>query len=239
MFEKELLNSEVLKRSWLCFSRSVGKVFCVYCKLFSTSSSNFTKAGYGDWKNSSTLLKDHEQSINHIEAVQIFTTRSKNQDVIDMHLEKQRLALKEYGRNVLKRVISVLKALIERNLSLRGDNEIIGSPNDGSFLKCIELIAEYDDFLRDHLKKFAHCGSGNVNYLSSTTCKELIKIVNKKFVDRIIYDLNKAKYFAFSIVSTTEAVHSDQLVLTVRYIYQREPIQRFFGMMPNIGHKTE
>ena len=239
MFERKLKNGEILKRSWLCFSPSVGKLFCVYCKLFSDMSSNFTRDGYGDWKNASRRLEEHEKSMDHIKAVRNFTTRSKTVDVIDLNLEKQRLTCKEYWIKVLKRVVSVLKVLIERDLSLRGDNEIIGSAYNGNFLKLIELIAEYDDFLQCHLKKYGQCGSGHVNYLSSTTYEELIKVMNEKVVNRIVSDLNEAKYFSISIDSTTDAAHNDQLVLTVRYVYKGEPIERFLGMMSNKGHKAE
>ena len=34
----------------------------------------------------------------------------------------------------------------------RGDNEIIGSPNNGSFLGWVELLAEIDPFILEHVK---------------------------------------------------------------------------------------
>lgn len=239
MFSRKLKNGESIKRSWICFSPSTGKIFCVYCKLFSNLSSNFITDGFCDWKNASRRLEEHEQSSEHIRATREFTRQSKNIDLIQINLEKQRLAEKEYWRNILMRIISVVKVLIERNLAFRGDNEIIGSPNNGNFLILIELIAEYDDFLKNHLKNHAQCGTGHVNYLSSTIYEEIIEIMARKVENKIISDLNRVKYFSFSIDSTTDWAHKDQLVLTVRYIYNGEPIERYLTMMSNMGHKAE
>ena len=37
----------------------------------------------------------------------------------------------------------------------------------------LELLSEYDDFLKQHLQKHASCGSGHTNHLSSTIIEEL------------------------------------------------------------------
>lgn len=38
-FIKKLKNGQMLERSWLCYSNSIGSVFCLTCKLFSKTNS--------------------------------------------------------------------------------------------------------------------------------------------------------------------------------------------------------
>ena len=37
-------------------------------------------------------------------------------------------------------------------------------PNNGNYLGILELIAKYDAFLAEHIRKHANKGSGHVNY---------------------------------------------------------------------------
>ena len=69
--------------------------------------------------------------------------------------------------------ISVIKLSCERGLALRGENEIMGSAANGNYLGMPELLAHYDDFLKQHIQKHANLGSGHINYPSSTICEEL------------------------------------------------------------------
>lgn len=61
-----------------------------------------------------------------------------------------------YCRNVLKRVVSVVKKLASRSLEFRGDEEKFGSVKNGNFMMCLELIAEYDFFLADNNARFGN-----------------------------------------------------------------------------------
>ncbi|GFW08418.1 uncharacterized protein TNCV_1657321 [Trichonephila clavipes] len=54
----------------------------------------------------------------------------------------------EYCLNVLKRVISVVKYLAIRGLSIRGTEEICGSPHDGNVMGALELLSVFDPFIR-------------------------------------------------------------------------------------------
>lgn len=59
---------------------------------------------------------------------------------------------KTYGE-ILRRLISVIVFISERGLAFRGENETFGSPKNGYYLGILELIAKYDHFLNDHIKK--------------------------------------------------------------------------------------
>ncbi len=60
----------------------------------------------------------------------------------------------------LRRVVATVKFLSKRGLSFFGSDEQIGSVHNGNFLGCLELIAEFDPFLENHLDKYGNCGTG-------------------------------------------------------------------------------
>ena len=56
-------------------------------------------------------------------------------------------------KNVLHRVVNIVKFLAIRGLAFRGSEEKIDSQTNGNFLGIIELISQYDPFLAEHLVK--------------------------------------------------------------------------------------
>lgn len=180
LFERKTRNGELIKRSWLCFSPSNGHIYCFVCKLFSNVRTQFTHGGFYDWKNSANRLVDHEMSKAHLNAVIDFATRSKKVGRIDEELARQAEDVAKYWREVLRRLISVIIFISERGLAFRGENETLGSPNNGNYLGLLELISEYDDFLKNHIKQHGNRGSGHTNYLSSTICEQFVELVGKR-----------------------------------------------------------
>jgi len=136
-----------------------------------------------------------------------------------------------YWRNVLTRVVAAVKALTSRGLALRGDKEIFGSNRNRNF---------FNPFLATHIEKYGNCGSGNTNYLSSTTCDEIIELMAQNVREVICKDMKQSKYFSFIIDSTPDMSHVDQLVLAVRYVSNNgEPCERFLTFIPSAGYKAE
>lgn len=142
-----------------------------------------------------------------------------------------------YWREVLKRVLSTIKCIAERGLAFRGSDETIGSPNNGNYLGILELIAEFDPFLHNHLKEHGSKGSGHVNYLSSTIYEELIELMGNKVLCEISGRLKYSKYFSLTVDSTPDEGHVDQLTVVVRYMEGETPVERFLTFLPNTGHK--
>lgn len=89
--------------------------------------------------------------------------------------------------------MAVIKFLSVRGLEFRGDNNLLGSSSN--YLRLIELIAEFDLFLKEPLEKYGQKGRGTTSYLSSTVCDELICLMGEKVKRRIASELQHAKYF--------------------------------------------
>jgi len=112
----------------------------------------------------------------------------------------------------------VLKFECQRDLALRGDAESIGSPHNGNYLEMLELLAEYDDFLMQHIQNHANRGSVHTNYLSSTICKELVRLMGNQVLSEIISRIKLSKYYSVTLDSTADNGHVDQLTLIFRYM---------------------
>ena len=153
-FLRKLANGELVARDWLIFSQSIGKVFCYVCKLFQSSNKDpLIKDGFNDWKNAHSRLAAHERSECHTTSIKNAHENAKSRR-IDASIAHQLQMEQRYWREVLKRIVAVIKHLSSRGLAFRGDNEILGDTQNGNYLGSIELIAEFDPFLSEHLCKY-------------------------------------------------------------------------------------
>jgi len=239
MFQRTNTNGETVKRTWLCFSPSMGKLYCYVCKLMATSGSQLTNEGFCDWVHASKRLGEHERSKVHLDAVVALLNRSNELNRTDHELAKQADEARHYWRSVLKRVISVIKFACERGLALRGENETLESASNGNYLGLLELLLDYDDFLKQHIQNHSNLGSGHVNYLSSTICDEIVDLMGKRVLNEIVSRIQTSRYYSISIDSTPDESHVDQLTLVFRYMEKTTPVERFAKFMPNQGHKAQ
>ncbi|CAM2104914.1 unnamed protein product [Caretta caretta] len=119
VFERHLLNGEVKSRQYLVYSESKGAMFCAPCRLFRGISS-LTTSGYHDWKNISARLWEHENPTEHKTCVLTMVKRGEISGRTDMNLKFQMEEDIIYWRNVLKRIVAVVKKLSSRGLAFKG-----------------------------------------------------------------------------------------------------------------------
>jgi len=137
--------------------------------------------------------------------------------------------------------IRLSKFLSSRGLAFRGDTELLGSPHNGNYLGILELIAEYDPFIRSHSDKYGNQGQGKPSYLSSTICEEVIKIMGNKVLKVIIKEIQDAKYYSLSVESTPDLSSNDQLAVVLRYVRvsDGEVVERFLTFISIKSHSGE
>lgn len=165
------------------------------CVLFGGQSGFASKLGFNDWIHAAQCISEHENSSSHRDCTITFKTRANDLSRVDKKLISVFEQEVQYWRNVLQRVVSVVKKLSSRGLAFRGDDEVFGSQHNGNFMMCLELIAEYDPFLSAHIARYGNTGSGRTSYLSSVVCNNIIKIMGEKVVFKIVEEIKLSKYY--------------------------------------------
>ncbi|KAJ8888626.1 hypothetical protein PR048_008118, partial [Dryococelus australis] len=99
-----------------------------------------------------------------------------------------------------------------------GDEEVFGYMKNGNFMRCLELIAEYDYFLADHIARFGNPGEGFTSYLSPATYQGSIGLVGRTVSEKIDSEVISSKYFSVIVDFTPDISHNDQLSVIIRYV---------------------
>ena len=78
-------------------------------------------------------------------------------------------------------------------IAFRDSEEILGSKQNGNFVGIMELISQFDPFLKQHLQKFGNQGCDKQSYLSTAICEELILLMREKIRKFIVSELGVAQ----------------------------------------------
>uniref|UniRef100_A0A8C6LVK5 TTF-type domain-containing protein n=1 Tax=Nothobranchius furzeri TaxID=105023 RepID=A0A8C6LVK5_NOTFU len=139
--------------------------------------------------------------------------------------QKHAFIKQQYWKEVLRRVVAVVKFLGARGLPFRGDNELLGSAHNGNYLGLLELLAEFDPFLKEHLERHGNKG------------REFISLMGEKTKQVIAEELKRAKYFSVIIDSTPDLAHVDQLTFVFRFVSaDGRVVEIFLGFEPIHSH---
>ncbi|KAL4092349.1 hypothetical protein QTP88_026870 [Uroleucon formosanum] len=236
LFELKLPNGEIHLRKWLMFSEHTANVYCFVCKLFNKSNnSSFINPGFNNWKKSHEKVKEHENSAIHRKSMLTWLDRVNTKNRIDKTMAEQMSSEKKYWVEVLRRVVSVVKFLAVHGLAFEGNDWRLGSSSNGNFLGILEVISEFDPFLKQHMNERANEGSGNVSYISMRICNEIIDLMGNEVLLEIIKQLQKTKYFGIILDSTPDRAHKDQFAV-VRYCYKGLVVERFLTYIHILSH---
>lgn len=226
-FFRRLPNGEKVLRSWLIYSPYQQSIFCFCCKLFSDGKSNSafaSKDGFCKWWKLNPKVKEHETSQFHNQYYLQWkelemrlqsgsTIDDKEQQVVQMEAKK--------WKEVLIRILDIIRFLAKQNMPLRGHREnvhSVNSPeNEGNFLELVHLLAKYDPVLREHMAK-AELGKRQILYLSPKIQNEFIEALGANVRNKILAEIKEAKYYSIILDSTPDVSHKDQMSQVLRYV---------------------
>lgn len=120
-------------------------------------------------------------------------------------------------REVLNRLVAIIKSLAERNIALRGTTETLHRPHNGNFLKEVELMAQFDPVLKEHVVK-VEGGAAHTSYLGKNIQNELIDCISGKTVESMVNEIKQIKYFEIILNCTPDLSHKEQLSVIIRLV---------------------
>ena len=216
---RHLSNGEKSDRKWLIYSISLDKVFCFCCKLFKQEQNNIQLANEGtsDWKNLSSKLKSHETSSGHMDNMRKWIElerRLQKNLTIDKALQDQINKDIKHWKEVFTRIISIVSFLSKNNLPFRGSNEKLYEEDNGNFLGLIEMIAEFDPIMKEHVRRIQE-KQIHYHYLSHKIQNEFILMLAGEIKSAIIKTVKEAKYFSVILDCTPDISHEEQMSLII------------------------
>lgn len=113
----------------------------------------------------------------------------------------------------MKRLIAIVCHLAEQNLAFRGHNSNLHETNNGNFLGVVELLAEFDPVMSEHVRR-AETKEIADHYLGKTIQNELITLIGDKTVEAIIQRVKQSHYYSVIM----DSIMDKQLSVTLRFV---------------------
>lgn len=231
-----------IQRKWLMYDSDKRKLYCSVCGCYSTNRLNLLVQGLGDdnFRRASQIVKRHEYSLVHRDASDVYFRDLYGQDIISLtpqwtdatnRLSRQRV---ERNRQVLDRIIDIIKLIACQGLAYRGNFETARdlldvSKRHGNFLELVLLLAKYDSILSSHVDSCIEYsqvhsdsrGRGNfVSFLSKTTVNNILLFLCASIQDSIVTTITeecKGKY-GVMMDGTVDVSGTDQMSIVLRYV---------------------
>ncbi|KAL4084377.1 hypothetical protein QTP88_028200 [Uroleucon formosanum] len=248
---KVFLGKNNIQRRWLTYDEHSEKLFCSVCLAFSSERNIFID-GFNTWSHVYQRVQEHEIIKSHNLSSEAFLNYSSKKTIdyrlFSEHLHKKKIEVTK-NRNILQRVIDVIKLIGKRGLSYRGHrNEGADSLNDstldhGNFLDILLLLKKYDVVLSEHIdsitknasvnhKKGKGKGGGaSLIFISKTTVNMVIDSISYLMKKSISDEIRDAVMFSVQLDTTQDISVQDQCSIILRYVNYKGIQERLLAVI--------
>ncbi|XP_045797776.1 zinc finger MYM-type protein 1-like [Trifolium pratense] len=129
----------------------------------------------------------------------------------------QRLKEHETCMEHVKNMTTWYELRQKKNLAFRGHNEKLYQNSNGNFLGLIEMVAEFDPIIQEHVRRITD-DNLHVHYLGHRIQNELILLLASEIKNEIIRKIKQTKYFSVILDCTPDVSHQEQMSLIIRYV---------------------
>ncbi|GJV22738.1 zinc finger MYM-type protein 1-like protein [Tanacetum coccineum] len=184
------------------------------------SKGSLVNEGFADWTYLSTRIKEHEVGLEHIINMANWfdmRRRVKKNEAIDNVVHEQFEKERYHWMKVHLRIILIVKFLANHNLAFRGTTEKLHVDSNGNFLGLIEMLEEFDPFIKEHVRRITS-DEIHVHYLGHSIQNELLQLLARGIKSQIIQKIKQAKYFSVILDCTLDTSHQEQMSLILHYV---------------------
>ncbi|KAL4090604.1 hypothetical protein QTP88_025403 [Uroleucon formosanum] len=132
-------------------------------------------------------------------------------------IEKEKI----HWKNVLNRILSVIHYLAAHNDAFRGSSDVLYTKSNGKFLGLIEILAKFDPVIMEHVNRIQNKET-HVHYLGHRIQDEIINMMANEIKQKILRNIQSAKYFTIIMDCTPDIGHSEQLAILLRIVHMDE-----------------
>lgn len=240
-FVRKFSNNLYNYADWLCGCKVRNSFFCYPCLVMGVADRAWTVDGVSDLKHLNDKVKKHKLSEKHINACIEYAVLGK----VDIRVQLDsayRLRIQKLNeevsknRYVLSKLIDAIKFCGAFELALRGHDERETSDNPGIFRGLVNLMAELDSTLKQHIDR-----TNNRVFLgiSKTIQNELLDSIYAVCLEIIRDELTQTQFIAIEADETTDCATLSQLIFVVRYELNGSINERFISFVIPKGHDAD
>uniref|UniRef100_A0A7N0VN82 DUF4371 domain-containing protein n=1 Tax=Kalanchoe fedtschenkoi TaxID=63787 RepID=A0A7N0VN82_KALFE len=198
LYTRILGNMKSKIENGLYIQKSLISFFCFCCKIFEKGyvKGGLVNEGYEDWSHIGTRLQQHEVGMEH---------------------KKIGLFERDHWKNILVRIISIVKFLAKHSIAFCGIKERLYENNNGNFLGLIEMLAELDPVMQEHVRR-STSDDVHFHYLGHNIQNELISLIASSIKFEIIKKVRQAKYFSIILDCIPDVSHQEQMSMILRFV---------------------
>ena len=204
-------------------------MYCYICIMFGEKDLEWCMQGISDLSNFIKKAVKHQESKVHLLNKEKFQLLGKHR--IDHVLsEAARLQAIKHNeivstnRQVLGRIIQAIIYLCKQELALRGHREDEGFHNRGNYLELLNLLAQNESVIRDHLQS-----ASTFKGTSAEIQNELIEVITSVVKDKIKSEIQECAFLSIQVDETLDVSCKSQLSIIFRYCIQGRIEERFIG----------